>query len=148
MRFGFDRQFAKRRRHAHQFGEVRIPVTPDKSNYAEDHEHGESQSRVTPGATKRARKLTRIEISNALGSLRVGAIDTTMRTNDQTVEIVDQPRIAGLRAGDSQVGSGAAIRCGQSPFAPPIAMTTFRSEVVFRRVNSFSNAATRSCDCR
>ena len=78
--------------------------------------------RVAPGATKRLRQFASEETANSFTALRVGAIDAAVRANHQTVQIVDQTRIARLRARDGEIGSGATIDAAQ--FAHFVALQT------------------------
>ena len=53
------------------------------------------------------------KVTNSFTALRVSAIDAAVRANDETVQIVDQTRIARLGARDSEIRSGATIDAAQ-----------------------------------
>ena len=68
-----------------------------------------NERRVAPRATKRLGQLAREEQANAFAALCVSAIDATMRADHETVEVIDQTRIARLGTRDREIRSGATI---------------------------------------
>ena len=78
-----------------------------------EHKDGKREERVAPRAAKRLRQLAREEQANAFAALCVGTIDATVRANDETVQVVDQTRIARFGARDGEIGGGATINAAQ-----------------------------------
>src|ERR1051326_1179239 len=67
-------------------------------------------------------------MQDAFPAVRLGAIDATMRANDETVQVVDQARIARFRARDGEVRGRATINAAE--FAHFLASQTFQRRCV------------------
>jgi glutamate formiminotransferase len=92
-----------------KFREFGIQSRPYKSYKAENTKDGKGHGRVAPGAPERLRKIASKEISETLTALRVGAINPAMRPNNQTVEIIHQPRIARFGARNCEIRSSPPV---------------------------------------
>src|SRR3989440_3617696 len=84
-----------------------------KGDRTEQQKDPESDRRVTPGTPKRLRKIACEKVANAPATLGVGAINSSMRTDDQAVKVVDKTWVARFGACNREVGSRATIDASQ-----------------------------------
>ena len=75
--------------------------------------NAERHERKAPRAAKSLRKLAREKTPDAFAALRIGLIDAAMRTDDETVEIIDQTRVARFSARDGKVRCGAPVNAAE-----------------------------------
>src|SRR6267142_1693881 len=108
-----DYRFAEERTDSRELRIVGIVPRAKKSNRSEDQKDTESSGRVAPGASKRLRKILGKEVADPPAALRVSPVNTAMSANYQTIEIVDQTRVARFRAGNRQVGCSPPVDAAQ-----------------------------------
>src|SRR5439155_12555046 len=109
---GFD-SVAHSRAHVCQLREIRIAARGEKTKRSEKKKDQCSSRGITPGATESLRKVACKEIPNATAALRISPINAAMSANHQTVQIIDQPRVAGFRPSNGEIRSRAAIDATQ-----------------------------------
>ncbi len=91
-------------RHPGQLRELRVVPRPQKAEHGEEQADREGERRVAPGASEGAREVAREEVADAAATLGgVGAVDAPVRAYGEAVEVVHQPRVAALGAGDGEV---------------------------------------------
>src|SRR6185295_6252066 len=103
-----------------ELGKLRIETSAYKTEDRENHEDREREKRVAPGASESLRQFVREECEDAFPAARLSAIDAAVRANDETVQVIDEARVARFGARNREIRGRASIDAAQFAhfFAP------------------------------
>src|SRR4051812_18434100 len=95
--------------------EVDIDPCRGKSERGETPKDAECDGHIPPIPAKSIWQLVGKEVRNGAAAIGFGAIDLTVGTDNETVQIIDELWVACLSSRDRQIGSRTAIKFTELP---------------------------------